>query len=332
MKDNHSLPTSLKDLTLINIKARNYEILADLPQTLLKLNIQCVFDNVSIPDKITRYLPENLTILLLNTRQKFTDTFLDNLPQNLISLSILGKTMITGSGFENLPKGLNKLNLNGSAVNGKYFTFLPNTLTDLIVDNAVVNDEHIALLPRNLRLLSLCSDENITDDGISKLPENLEFLNLERNRKISNLSLFPRKLLHLDLSGALSLYSFSSLPESLKSFYSRSPTITDEEIPHLPRELKILTLDASKLSNESLFALPPLITNLSLINSKFTEVHALPQNLNSLHLPSVGFSKCKNIDTPYLTRLTLAKEYGRTSDDCKKKWKHLNYIHFTPHY
>jgi hypothetical protein len=226
-----------------------FEISSHLPK-LKKLKLigyQRDSSNPKVNDRVVSYLPSTLTDFEHPSYVQFTDAGIASMPPALKALTILGDSKrLTSTAFKTLPPVLTQLTIMHNELSDFHIKALPTTLIELNIASARLTDQCVSKLPRNLKRLSITY--NVIDHTTTQH------------------RLFPSTLTYLHCCAYIAL--------------------NDEDVIHLPRNLKTLILhDAFALSDDGIPDLPPSLTHFEVkINRVLSDlcVPRLPRKLRFL--------------------------------------------------
>lgn len=260
-----NLPEGLQELDLT--ECYNFEVddIPNLPQTLIKLRLNCT----NLTDKDIAGLPPKLEQLYLFQCHKLTNV--NFLYKGLKKLSIYDCPYLTDLNLNNFLQ-LEKFKLFGA----KQFT-------------------HFNSLPKDLKKLGLFYCAALEE--LRSLPTHLEELNLMGCDKLQNIDNLPTSLrkLHFMSTESYAWPNFILTDEMIRDL---PPELEDLEISPcelshlngLPEKLKKLKLTYCKfLENDHLSVLPSEIEELEISGNQesghhLTRIHHLPKGLKKLKL------------------------------------------------
>jgi hypothetical protein len=246
------LSSNLQHLELIGCIYLANEYFKNIPKNTIYFKL---FLNINRYVEL-RYLPSNVTNLILY----YPNSILDHPKFNINCF------------FEYLPSSLIELNIYDGYFIDKFIKPLPLNLKSLIFKNSIINDDEFFKIPKNLTLLDISYNNNISDNGvINYLKDNSTLTEL--NISSTNISQRIFKFLPECLN-TLSVYNcknvsgdLNDIPKNLKKLNLNNTSITDESLKNLPNSLIELYLCNNRsITNKGIEYLPSTLRNLSITN------------------------------------------------------------------
>ncbi|WP_283137210.1 COR domain-containing protein [Rhizohabitans arisaemae] len=235
------LPTSLSNLTNLNVLTLHNNQLTELPEWLTDLtNLTTIALGIN---RITE-LPESLGNLTNLTNLHLHKNQLAGLPESLGNLTNLTALSLNLNELTALPESLENLtNLTRLYIGDNQFTELPQWLSNLTnLTKIYIGDSRLTALPEWLSNLTNLTELTLHDNQLTALPESLENLT-----NLTTLSLDNNQL--------------TALPETLSNLTNLNQLfISDNQLTELPQWLSNLTnLTTLSLDNNPLVSPPPEI-------------------------------------------------------------------------